>query len=436
MSEAKVSRRRRNSSRTAWHFESLESRQLLSCVIDVRLTNGGGKSVQVTNVGQVVQMQVWAVITGSDTNPANDGFQSTAGSFLSSHTSSGSVRGNLSASNAFPFDSSGAQPGARQDLNGDGDKDVGSNDTNSFANTFNTRDGSFDYNGVHNAAGNGQSFLIANVSYTVTSVSSGAATNINYRLRVDSHSTPAALWTEDGVGKNEFVGSFKLGAPVVITGPTTQAKGSISGNLFNDLNGNGSRQSGEPNLSGRKFYIDSNKNGKLDSGEPTATTDSNGNYKFSNLAAGTYRIRQSLPSGWRVSLPTTAWSQDVIVASGQNVTGKNFADAQMVYISGYVFNDINSNASKGTGEGGLSSWRAYIDLNNDGKFETNEPSTLTDSNGNYKFTTLSPGTFHLRVTPPSGVTGYKATTPSGGVYTFSLSNGGLTQNKIFGEHKS
>jgi hypothetical protein len=342
----------------------------------------------------------------------------------------------LAASNLFPFDSSGAQPGAKQDLNGDGDKDVGSNDTNSFANTFNARDGSFDYNGVHNAAGNGQSFLIANLSYTVTSLSSGAATNINYRLRVDNHFTPGALWTEEGVGKNEFAGSFKLGAPVVITGPTTQAKGSISGNLFNDLNGNSTRQSGEPNLSGRKFYIDSNKNGKLDSGETTATTDSNGNYKFSNLAPGTFRIRENLPGGWRVSLPTAPWSQDVIVASGQNVTGKNFADTQKVYIGGYVFNDLNSNASKGSGEGGLSGWRVYIDINNDGKFETNEPSTVTDSGGNYKFTSLGAGTFHVRVTPPSGVSGYKPTTPSGGVYTFTLGNGGLALNKFFGEHKS
>src|SRR5439155_22909090 len=126
------------------------------------------------------------------------------------------------------------------------------------------------------------------------------------------------------------------------------------------------------------------------------------------------------------------WSQDVVVASGQNVSGKNFADTQKVYISGYVFNDINSNGSKGTGEAGLSGWRVYNDLNNDGKFTTNEPSTLTDSGGNYKFSSLSANTFHLRVLPPSGVTGYHVTTPSGGVYNFTLGSGALTLNKIFG----
>jgi len=40
------------------------------------------------------------------------------------------------------------------------------------------------------------------------------------------------------------------------------------------------------------------------------------------------------------------------------------------------------------------------------------------------------------VTPPSGVSGYSATTPSGGVYTFTLAGGGLAMNKNFGERKA
>ncbi|HSV16017.1 MAG TPA: SdrD B-like domain-containing protein [Tepidisphaeraceae bacterium] len=211
---------------------------------------------------------------------------------------------------------------------------------------------------------------------------------------------------------------------------------SIAGNLFNDSNGNAKRDSGEPNLANRTFYIDANKNGKFDSGEKTAKADSSGNYKFSSLAAGTYVIREQIPSGWRVSLPTTTWSQTIAVSAGQNRSGVNFADTQKVLISGNVFNDSNGNKTKGSGESALSGWRVYIDSNNDGKYESNEASTLTDSSGNYKFTTLSAGSFHLRVTPPSGVSGYSATTPSGGVYTFTLAGGGLAMNKNFGERKA
>src|SRR2546423_15569159 len=42
---------------------------------------------------------------------------------------------------------------------------------------------------------------------------------------------------------------------------------------YEDLNANGSRDSGEPALSGWVFFVDGNGNGTADPGEPTATTD-------------------------------------------------------------------------------------------------------------------------------------------------------------------
>lgn len=63
--------------------------------------------------------------------------------------------------------------------------------------------------------------------------------------------------------------------------PTTPVvlKGSIAGNLFNDANGNMTRQSGEGNLSGRKMFLDVNKNGAVEASRTrspmrTATTSS------------------------------------------------------------------------------------------------------------------------------------------------------------------
>jgi hypothetical protein len=402
-------------------------------VIDVRTTSGG-KTASVTSVGQVVSLNVYATVTGKDSTGSNDGFQSLAGSFLSTLSSSGAVRGNLTASNVSPFNGSSAQAGKRQDLNSDSDIDVGTNSTKSFTDAFNARDDSLDYSGTVSDAS--QQFLIATLTFTVTNLSSGQATSINFRPWNNAVS-PFAVWSEDKAGRSEFNGSFSVGAAVVVTKSGTATTGSIAGNLYNDVNGNGSRQTGEPNLAGRKFFIDANKNGKLDTGEVTALTDSNGNFKFGNLNAGTYRIREALPSGWRVSVaPNVAWSKDVTIAAGQNVTGINFADTQKVLIAGSVFNDANSNKVKDSGEAGLSGWRVYFDLNNDGKFESNEPSTLTDSSGNYYFGTLSANTFHIRVVPPTGITGFSTTTPTGGVYTFTLGSGALTLNKIFGEHKN
>ena len=77
-------------------------------------------------------------------------------------------------------------------------------------------------------------------------------------------------------------------------------------------------------LASRLMYIDANKNGRRDSGERTARTSSNGTYTFSNLAAGTYRIRRAdLPSGFKYSTPSSGY-RDITVTSTQKVTTAHF----------------------------------------------------------------------------------------------------------------
>lgn len=109
---------------------------------------------------------------------------------------------------------------------------------------------------------------------------------------------------------------------------TFSLPGSISGQKFNDLNGNGIKNTGEAGMSGWTIYLDTNNNSTLDSGETSATTDSTGNYSFSNLTVGTYRVREVLQSGWQQKLPGSgsAYKYDVTLTSGQNVTGKNFGN--------------------------------------------------------------------------------------------------------------
>src|SRR5207237_5736640 len=73
---------------------------------------------------------------------------------------------------------------------------------------------------------------------------------------------------------------------------------SISGQAFNDVNGNGSKDIGEPGLQGWTVFLDTNNNGTLDFGEPSTLTDSKGNYIFTGLGLGTYRVREVAPAGW------------------------------------------------------------------------------------------------------------------------------------------
>src|SRR5262249_23094157 len=55
---------------------------------------------------------------------------------------------------------------------------------------------------------------------------------------------------------------------------------SITGSVFNDLNGDGVRQGGEPGLNNWTLYLDLNKNNSYDPGEPTAVSNAQGNYTF------------------------------------------------------------------------------------------------------------------------------------------------------------
>jgi len=190
-------------------IERLEDRQLLSATIDLTTTSGG-KSVVVTSVGQVVNLDVWAIVTGADATATNDAFQWAHGSFLSSDSGGGAAGGTLSASVASPFDATVSSNGTQSDLDGDGDLDVGSNDSSQPDGFFVARAGGLQGGSDPAPA----KFLIGTVNFTVTSLKSGTATNINFRPR---DSSLAAGWDEDLNFKDPTTGTFAAGAPVVLT---------------------------------------------------------------------------------------------------------------------------------------------------------------------------------------------------------------------------
>ena len=74
--------------------------------------------------------------------------------------------------------------------------------------------------------------------------------------------------------------------------------GTIEGIKFEDLNGNGIRESDEPGLEDWVIYLDQNRNGTLDLGERFTLTDSDGDYRFTGLPEARYLVREVLPAGW------------------------------------------------------------------------------------------------------------------------------------------
>src|SRR5690606_32559501 len=72
----------------------------------------------------------------------------------------------------------------------------------------------------------------------------------------------------------------------------------ILGVKWDDLDGDGLRDAGEPGLAGWTIYLDLNHNGQLDPEEPAALTNQDGEYRFGGLSPGEYALAEVLQPSW------------------------------------------------------------------------------------------------------------------------------------------
>jgi hypothetical protein len=211
-------------------------------------------------------------------------------------------------------------------------------------------------------------------------------------------------------------------------GLPSQRAGSVSGIKFNDLNGDGVRQAGEPGLAGVRIYVDANNNGVFNVGERTALTNAAGQYVIGGLPAGLQHVREVVPLGFRQTAPATG-VYNLVLAPGGTAGGLNFGNTRTVRISGTVYSDVNSNGVRNVGEGGLSGFRVYVDANNNGVFNAGERNVLSNAAGQYVLNGLPSGLNRVRVQPKLF---YTQTAPAGGAHTLILPSGAVAANRDFG----
>ncbi len=111
---------------------------------------------------------------------------------------------------------------------------------------------------------------------------------------VPSSSLDTKPLADTGGGTGDFASS-SLDEP----GPTV----TISGVKYDDIDGDGTRDAGEPGLPGWTIFIDANDNGLLDAGEASAVTDASGAYLFSGLNSGVYDIAEVFQTSWQQTSP-------------------------------------------------------------------------------------------------------------------------------------
>jgi hypothetical protein len=105
--------------------------------------------------------------------------------------------------------------------------------------------------------------------------------------------------------------------------PNTAA---LSGLKYDDVNGDGDRDSGEFGLSDVSIYLDLNDNNVLDFNEPTQLTNASGFYSFVNLAPGSYVVREFVEPGFVQTQPGGDGAYRVTLAPGQSLTNLNFGN--------------------------------------------------------------------------------------------------------------
>jgi hypothetical protein len=224
---------------------------------------------------------------------------------------------------------------------------------------------------------------------------------------------------------NAGVTSAAVSCTSVVKSASVSTTGTISGIVFNDLNGNGLKDTGEPGLPNWRVYLDANNNKLFDTSEKSVITPTGGAYSFTGLNAGTYNVREVDQSGWA----RTANSPVVTLATGATAANQNFPNFKNASIAGKAYNDADRDGVRDSTETGIAGLKVYDDKNNNGVLDSGERSTTTDSSGNYTLGSLVAGARNVRIVLPSGKT---LSAPTGGKYAITPMSGQVITGKDFG----
>jgi protocatechuate 3,4-dioxygenase beta subunit len=189
----------------------------------------------------------------------------------------------------------------------------------------------------------------------------------------------------------------------------------ISGKKFNDLNGNGVKDAGEPGLANWKIVLQ----GAV---AETTSTAVDGTYQFTITSEGTYSVNEIQQAGW---VQTTPPYPPFAVVFGQNITNVDFGNYKQPKITGMKFEDLNGDGVKDQNEPGLSGWTIRATKGQATK------TTLTAGNGSYTmlFDSTEIGTWTISEVLQQN---WQQTFPANGTYSVNIQSGVEMNNLDFG----
>jgi uncharacterized repeat protein (TIGR01451 family) len=204
----------------------------------------------------------------------------------------------------------------------------------------------------------------------------GSAPIGRYRAQIDFFSRPTPDANPEATANVAFDVADALGTLTIVK--------------FDDLNGNGVRDPGEPGLPGWVFQLVNPQ------GNPAVvTTGPDGSVTIPSVPAGEWQVTEVMEPGW---VPITPVSGPVTIPA--NSTGVfAAANARPAPICGVVFLDVNRNGILDPGEAGYGN--ATLTLTG-GNGALPGP-VVSGPAGDYCFENLLPGTYAVAVTVPAGL---------------------------------
>lgn len=211
---------------------------------------------------------------------------------------------------------------------------------------------------------------------------------------------------------------------------TMAGTGSIGNRVWSDLNNNGLQDAGEVGIAGVVVELLDAAGNPIDKDpatagvQPTTTvTNSLGEYLFTGLAAGDYRVRfGTLPAGYNAS-PKAAGTNRDIDSDGNTIAGGTSTTDVIGLASGEERLDIDLGLFSPTAPLGQLGDYVWFDSNNNGLQDATEQgvpgvsvsllnasnavvaTTVTDANGLYRFVNLAAGTYSVKFSNlPAGFT--------------------------------
>ncbi|MFG0255328.1 MAG: FG-GAP-like repeat-containing protein, partial [Rhodopirellula sp. JB053] len=231
--------------------------------------------------------------------------------------------------------------------------------------------------------------------------------NRGYRISGGLTTQPTAGLTE--TGSRDFTISVEDGRggydeQTFTLNVLPELRGSITGQLFDDLNSDGDRDDGsesgiaeEPWLENWHLFIDTNGNSYPDPHEPQATTDASGSYSFPGLLPGEYPVKVSPVAGYETPTEFTATVESETKRELDPASVENYDLA----IEALSLSQIRGQLQTEDGDA-IAYWKVFADLDGDGQRGDDEPMAMSDRDGNYALSGLDAGTYNIKPDVPAG----------------------------------